>query len=243
MKSVNPSLTPTDIKKIIKDWCMATEVRVGGRRLSIASALEKALIDLPAPRAMLDIVDLDTVIGEPDVPGLAYHRICGGTHISMSHWGTLYYKSDTTQMANINSMGFQAMFVDSPYGFSMGAYDYHFIDTSTPFVDYQPVVGEHAATFALLVADGTMSGAHAVSGELICEKATITQRDGLFDYPLTVEVEGRMWADLEMIVDGVVCSGKMDGRFTMAMAFLTGEAAVAEYLETKCIGGKLYTGT
>lgn len=239
LKSISSALTPAQIKSYIKTNSYPTSSLVGGRRLILPLPVEQLLIDMPAPKPLLDLVDIDIEPGKADNPGLVMHRICGGSHISIKGYGSVTFLGDTAGVSNINAFGVQITCASSISTLGISLHDYHCIGESFPFVQE---TGSGTATAELMFVDTTIiGGGTAIAGSITVTRCEITARNAIDQNPIMLRLEGVYSGVLEWTdQSGTLTTKEFDGALSLPLLYAASDPAVTQYLERNCVGGREY---
>lgn len=230
--SVNPYLTPKQVKDYILEYCYPTDMNVGGRRLIMTIPVEQVLIDMGAPSTLLGFIDSDND-DSWDVPGVVEGRICASSKFSIEANGTHRFEHDSVQAAILNDIG---------SGFSFGNDKVNLLfSVNTPqFIRDTIELGEAALGNATYSNLETNEVGGSISGKFYIDEAKITEREGINDTPLTIIVSGTFSAVFEAMVDGNPVNRTGSGVLNLTLVSMASSPEIVAYLEENCIGGKTY---
>ncbi len=242
LKSISPSLKPDEIKGYIMDFCYPASSKVGSRRLILPLPIEQLLIEINAPQEVLDVIDADENPGQWDVPGIVEHRICGGTIIDVSNEGTFTFPPDNDTVSGfLNAMGFGITASDEIVTFTLHIYEEHKIineySISSMYGDPNAPGVAHI-TFSRMV-DDIVHGGSSAGGKVTFSKCTVTERDGIMDWPLSVELEGTLDGSITWMAppDPAVGGRTVTAMFKIPVVIMPTDDIVT-YLEETCEGGR-----
>jgi subtilisin family serine protease len=262
MKSIDPDLTPFEIKTYLRENALPTIAHVGGLRLVYTLPVLQLLVDSDdTPEAVLDLLDLD---GDDtaDPAGIIVNRICGGIEYRVSSdWGFPVdgtYRVDGEADENPGALMSDGALVNWSFG-AMADETPPLLTLSCTGCDFaifgHSYAVDNSGNNVTLGFVGDEEEGHfvaGVSGSVIFDNCQVLQRWGIEDLgmglpdigilgndPAMVAVEGRFQITGRTQVDMDFLPVSIDGTFVMPLALPLGNAGpeLIEYIETNCLCG------
>lgn len=240
LKSINPNLSPGDIKNYILNYSSSTAPSISGRRLVLPQPIEQLLIDMQAPDEILRKIDMTEPLGEWDVPGVVAARICNISTIKIDGEPVMRCEtSDTSNMGYIRSDAGLIVFSKGTQGLFVGFwYKYKILNSSLDIIEYYPGI-ENAVTVSYSNTDiNHFVAGNAVSGTLLIENGFITERWPGTGHPMVIEAEGMMSGTMEIVIapDNIEpINVPFSGTLMITIVLWEGESeAFYEYFEDNC---------
>lgn len=196
LKSINPNLSPGELKQYILDYSWTTAQSVSGRRLVLTLPIIQVLIDMHAPDEILEKIDSDDNEGKWDVPGVVVSRICGRTTIKIGGEPIMRCETDSTNVGVLNDMGGGFVFSTKSQTVNVVIYTYEILHSTLEIVDEPNIAG----TVGVAYFDSTtFTGGGSLSGEFSIQNAYISQRNPVNNAPMVINVEGVMSGIMRMM--------------------------------------------
>jgi len=234
IKSINPALKPSEIKKFIMDYNYLTSSEVNYRRAVLALPLEQMLINKGAAAVVLGYIDRD---GDRiyDEPGVVVDRICSRSEVNVESESLYVFESAEEDAGSfLNAMGFGVIMIkDGTYSFSASCSGCAFkLDTDFPI----------PAKVGISYVDNALNNiGSGTSGALKFISCVVVQREGLSNMPLLLDIEGTLRGVFEVMKPPSpdVYIRPFTGKFNLfmvVMAMSPSDEFVKE-IEKSCHGG------
>ena len=246
LKSLNPSLSPNDIKTTIRDHSSLTSPAVNYRRLLFTPPIEQVLIDMGASNEVLNLIDKNGD-SQYDSPGLVVNRLCGSFYYTIEGHGTYEYKAGESELwGNILVDGSFAFL--TPLGelytalLGLDCCKCTFSLTDFPIstnwcVDHPGIVN---MTFSSDQHDLTkLPFGSGMSGQLSIDSCEIIDRDIFMGDPTLLLVKGEFNGVLDMYegIGGIFNQRGINGAFNIPITSIGLYSSINDYLENNCKGG------
>lgn len=233
LRSLNPAITPAEIKKTLRDHAYPTSPEVNSARAVLAVPMLQAMIDAAVPADVLNTIDRDGD-GIYDEPGMVVNRICARSQIEVEEEGIYTFEQDEEdQGAFINMLAWGLILVDEEHSLTATC-------QGCAFKLNQPYTIPTDLDLTLANNSPFLTGT-AIGGSLTLNACVVVQRDGLLNLPLLLDVEGRTQGDLEVIKssDPTIYTREFQGTFNLAMTVLATSATdgFINAIENSCHGG------
>lgn len=190
LKSINPNLSPAQLKQYILNYSYGTDQSVSGRRLVLTLPIEQVLIDMNAPDEILEKIDSDENEGKWDLPGIVVCRICNVSTITIEGEPIMRCEIDSTNGGLLNDMGGMFVFsTKSQTAVVTFSHIYEILDSALEIVNEANIAGTVTVSYFDSTAF-TVGG--SLSGEFSIQNAYITQRNPVNGSPMVINVEGKM---------------------------------------------------
>lgn len=232
LKSINPGLSPGEIKSYILNNSSSTAQMISGRRLVLPQPIEQLLIDMGAPDEILEKIDM-TPDGEWDIPGVVAARICNISTITIEGEPIMRCEtSDTSNTGHIRSDAGLIVFSKGTQGLDLGFHNkFKILNSDLEIVEYYSGI-DNAVTvpYTNLDPDHWVVG-NAVSGTLSIKNGLITERYPGTGHPMVIEAEGMMSGTMRMTVHESVEIKSVAFSGTMMITLLLWEGQSEEFYE------------
>ncbi len=242
--SIEPTLLGEDVKGYILEWTYGAATNPDGLmdvpRLLLAYPVQQLLLDIEAPGAQA-LFDPDGT-GETELTSLAVSRICGGSSLDIDDVGTFLFPPDGDSAMNLYEDSLTIVLAnDEVATVSLSGPGFNFT-----LGDTTPLTEEFACSFSLIdeeAAEGEeiryLANSLPGSGGVTLHECTITERDGLTNMPMMVEVSGSLTGTFEAAVPITDPPALWDfeSNFTLPMVTFMAGPALQDTLEHLCIGG------
>jgi Subtilase family len=239
--SIDPTLTPEQIKAYIIDESIGTDLDGDGvldtPRVQLAYSVQKLLYDIDAPGAR-ELFDPNEN-GESDTTGLVVHRICGGSSFSIETEGLLLFPPDGDSALSLSAGSLSMTFADDEEN------NISLMGSNYIFRLGEPMEWgeEFLLSFVLPTEDGEeaeMAGT-SIPGSGVFElySCIVTERNGMTNMPLSIEVTGRLQGSFELRIPPEIppLIRSFIGNFTLPMITLMSSPAELDTIENTCVGG------
>jgi Subtilase family len=239
--AIEPTLTGEDVKGYILEWTYGAATNPDGLmdvpRLLLAYPVQQLLLDIEAPGAQ-ELFDPDHT-GETGLTSLAVSRICGGSSLDVDTVGTFLFPPDGDSAMNLYADSLTIVLVnDEVATASLAGPGFNFT-----LGDTTPLTEEFAVNFSVIdeQSDEIRYLANSIpgSGGVTLHECTITERDGLSNMPMMVEVSGTITGELEAATPYTDPPTVWDfeSHFTLPMVTFMAGPELQDTLEHLCVGG------
>lgn len=242
LKSINPNLSPGEIKQYILDNSSSTATSVSGRRLVLPQPIEQLLIDMPAPDEILKKIDItDGPDFKWDLPGVVAARICDISTIKIDGEPIMECEtSDTSNGGYITSArgGLIIFTIDTQFLEITFWNKYKILNTDLEIIEYYPGIQDAIVVgYANSDINHMVSGT-SVSGTISIKNGIITERYPGTGHPMVIEAEGVMSGVMKMVVvpdDINPIDAYFSGTLQIFLVLWEGESDdFYEYFENNC---------
>lgn len=233
LKSIDPGLSPGEIKSYILNNSSSTAASIGGRRLVLPQPIEQLLIDMGAPDEILEKIDMSEPLGEWDLPGVVAARICNISTIKIDGEPIMECEtSDTSNTGYIRSDTGLIVFSKGTQGLFLGFWNkYKILNSSLDIIEFYTGI-ENAVTVSYSNIDiNHFVVGNSVSGTISIKNGFITERYPGTGHPMVIEAEGMMSGTMRMTVHESVEIKSVAFSGTMMITLLLWEGQSEEFYE------------
>lgn len=241
LKSVDPGLDAAAIRNIIltNSFNPMVEADDYGHpetpRMVLIPPISQALIDLPAPGTVLDIVDAERD-GEWDTATLIVNRLCGGATLEIDGHGPLHFPASEDGSAAVVSQMGTVISLDSETAtlgvnvaattFALGV-EHAWSETTNAGFQERTEDGEDIVSLGQTIAG---------SGFVIYDRCVPLNDSELAGIMVTLEVEGRMAGELAFSSPSTSPPVPTDfsGTFVLPFIFMSPTPDLQQYVSKYC---------